>query len=211
MDIQMPVMDGLEATRIIRQMNIPVAQTVPILAMTASAFQEDVNACLEAGMNGHLSKPVEERMLLMQIDHYLFLHGKAAETAVPVPDNPDLTPESFLPYLDLSAGLSGVRNNKKIYSSMLKNFLTTNAFSSLTQSVADNDRASTDKNLIQISRVSGTLSLKALYESLNAYTTSLKVDCYQPRYWEDLQEVFEKTQQTIQLYLNTLGKEMNHE
>ena len=59
MDIHMPVMDGYAATRAIRALERPDATTVPILAMTADAFDEDIQRCLKAGMNGHLSKPVD--------------------------------------------------------------------------------------------------------------------------------------------------------
>ena len=59
MDIQMPVLDGYEATTHIRQMERPDAQNIPILAMTANAYQEDINKALAVGMNGHLSKPIE--------------------------------------------------------------------------------------------------------------------------------------------------------
>ena len=59
MDIQMPVMDGLEATRIIRRSDHPMAATIPIIAMTANAFDEDMKKSVESGMNGHLSKPIE--------------------------------------------------------------------------------------------------------------------------------------------------------
>ena len=59
MDIEMPVMNGLEATKAIRTMqNRPDARTIPIVAMTANAFAEDVQASLDAGMNGHLAKPI---------------------------------------------------------------------------------------------------------------------------------------------------------
>ena len=59
MDIQMPVMDGYEATRRIRALNRPDAASVPVVAMTANAFIEDVNRALECGMNGHIAKPIE--------------------------------------------------------------------------------------------------------------------------------------------------------
>ena len=59
MDVRMPIMDGLSATRQIRSMDRPDAKTIPIIAMTANVFDEDVERSLQAGMNAHLSKPVE--------------------------------------------------------------------------------------------------------------------------------------------------------
>ena len=59
MDIQMPEMNGYEATKAIRSLDDrPDGRTIPIIAMTANAFAEDVQASLDAGMNGHLSKPI---------------------------------------------------------------------------------------------------------------------------------------------------------
>ena len=62
-DVQMPVMDGLEATRRIRSSENPLGKTIPILAMTANAFLEDMQKSKEAGMDEHLSKPVDIAML----------------------------------------------------------------------------------------------------------------------------------------------------
>ena len=59
MDVQMPVMDGLEATRRIRNGENPLGRVIPILAMTANAFLEDMQKSKEAGMDEHLSKPVD--------------------------------------------------------------------------------------------------------------------------------------------------------
>jgi CheY-like chemotaxis protein len=59
MDVRMPVMDGCEATRAIRALERPDAATVSIIAMTANAFKEDMQMVVKAGMNGHISKPVE--------------------------------------------------------------------------------------------------------------------------------------------------------
>jgi CheY-like chemotaxis protein len=63
MDMHMPEMDGLEATREIRRLGGRLA-SLPIIALTANAFQEDVRACLEAGMTSFLPKPVNKEMLL---------------------------------------------------------------------------------------------------------------------------------------------------
>ena len=63
MDIRMPVMDGLEATAAIRALDHPDAKTVPIIAMTANAFDEDVQRSLKAGMNAHLTKPADPEQL----------------------------------------------------------------------------------------------------------------------------------------------------
>jgi signal transduction histidine kinase len=71
MDIQMPEMDGYEATRAIRASAAPNAKTIPIIAMTANVFKEDVEKCLEAGMNGHVAKPLNFEEVLSQLRNYL--------------------------------------------------------------------------------------------------------------------------------------------
>lgn len=67
MDVHMPVMGGYEATRLIRQMQKPDAQTVPIIAMTADAYDEDVQNCLKAGMDGHIAKPIDTAVMFEEI------------------------------------------------------------------------------------------------------------------------------------------------
>jgi len=59
----MPVMDGIEATKAIRALPRLDAKTVPILAMTADAYSDDVQKCLDAGMNGHIAKPIDPDIL----------------------------------------------------------------------------------------------------------------------------------------------------
>ena len=67
MDIQMPEMNGLEATRNIRMLDDPWASSIPIIAMTADAFSENVTECMNAGMNGHIAKPVDIKLVIKEI------------------------------------------------------------------------------------------------------------------------------------------------
>ncbi len=67
----MPEMDGLEATRRIRDMKRPDAKAVPVIALTANAFDEDVQRSMQAGLNAHLSKPVEPDILFETLEELL--------------------------------------------------------------------------------------------------------------------------------------------
>ena len=71
MDIQMPIMDGFDSTRKIRALDNPQAETIPIIAMTANAFKEDVDQCKAAGMNDHIAKPVDYTIIIAKIREYL--------------------------------------------------------------------------------------------------------------------------------------------
>jgi CheY-like chemotaxis protein len=71
MDIQMPELDGYEATRAIRALEIERAKTIPIIAISANTFQDDIDKCYESGMNGHIGKPVEIDSLLEELQKYL--------------------------------------------------------------------------------------------------------------------------------------------
>jgi signal transduction histidine kinase len=71
MDIMMPVMDGLTASKKIRAMERPDAKTIPIIAMTANAFKEDAERCIIAGMNANLAKPLEIDKIISAIHENL--------------------------------------------------------------------------------------------------------------------------------------------
>lgn len=70
MDLMMPVMDGYSAAKAIRELDRPDAASIPIIAMTANAFDEDVKRCLDAGMNAHLSKPIDMNKLFEVLAKY---------------------------------------------------------------------------------------------------------------------------------------------
>lgn len=110
MDMQMPVMDGLQATRLIRQ--LPGKSQLPIVAMTANAFDEDRQRCLEAGMNDHISKPVSSKIFYETILRWL--PKPANNPNLPVTKN-DLPTDAAInlallqiPGLDLKQGLQSV-------------------------------------------------------------------------------------------------------
>ncbi|MEG2120174.1 MAG: response regulator, partial [Pseudoflavonifractor sp.] len=71
MDIRMPVMDGITAAKSIRQMRKADATTIPILAMTANAFDEDIEKTRAAGMNAHLAKPIDPQLLYQTMQRFL--------------------------------------------------------------------------------------------------------------------------------------------
>jgi CheY-like chemotaxis protein len=71
MDVQMPIMDGYEATRRIRELDVPEAKKVPIIALTANVFKGDVKKALDAGMNDHLGKPLDHQKMLAILATYL--------------------------------------------------------------------------------------------------------------------------------------------
>jgi len=92
MDIRMPEMDGLEATEAIRKLERPDAKRIPIIALTANAFDEDVQRSLQAGMNAHLTKPVDPDHLYQTLGELIY---KAEEkTEIEKPETEDENCES---------------------------------------------------------------------------------------------------------------------
>jgi len=71
MDVQMPEMDGYDATRCIRKLPFPKAKSIPIVAMTANVFREDIERCLECGMNDHVGKPFDFKEVIEKLNQYL--------------------------------------------------------------------------------------------------------------------------------------------
>jgi CheY-like chemotaxis protein len=79
MDLQMPVMDGFAATRAIRALDFEKAKSIPIIAMTANVFKEDVENCLTASMNDHIGKPLDLDAVLHILRQYLYRQRPAKE------------------------------------------------------------------------------------------------------------------------------------
>jgi CheY-like chemotaxis protein/two-component sensor histidine kinase len=77
MDVRMPVMDGIEASKAIRCLERPDAKTVPIIAMTADAFEDDIKKCMDAGMDGHLAKPIDPDNLYLTLTRQMAAKGRS--------------------------------------------------------------------------------------------------------------------------------------
>ncbi len=124
MDMQMPRMNGLEATRQIRR--LAGWQSVPVLALTANAFTEDRQACLDAGMNDVLTKPVEPPQLYAALQHWLSLPPRPellAGAADDLANNRIWTQLECLTGVDTPAGLRMLRGNRDKYIDMLVRFV----------------------------------------------------------------------------------------
>jgi CheY-like chemotaxis protein len=132
MDVQMPVMDGYTATREIRKDKR--FKDLPIIAMTAHAMAGDEDKSLEAGMNGHVAKPIDPDQLFATLREWIKpsekrAQVKKAEIPVERPESDKTVPEAEelpedLPGFDLSDGLKRLQGNKTLYRKLLLNFAT---------------------------------------------------------------------------------------
>ena len=134
MDIQMPIMDGLTATKQIREKEDEYFQKVPILAMSARAFQKDKEECFEAGMNAHIVKPIDPTVLYEEMAKFLPIASEASNvqtTTVVSADSIQLSSDDKefsaqfqkIPDFDISAGLYHANNNRTLYLKIVQGFV----------------------------------------------------------------------------------------
>jgi len=169
MDIQMPGMDGYTATHLLRT---DMGVTTPIIAMTANALAADRDACLAAGMNDHIGKPIDTRELIACLLHHC--RGETADHGLAPANVPDLPamPEGF----DLPSALARVNGDRELFASLARRFgedgraLIDNATAALRRG----DRGAAARELHTLKGLAGTLGAMALVSRAAAVEAAFK-------------------------------------
>ena len=177
MDVQMPEMDGRDATRAIRNLSILRTREVPIVAMTAHAVAGDREKSLEAGMNDHLTKPLEPSALSATLSRWLAhrLEDDAGQAA-PHSARGGLA-EPPTPGLDMQAGLGRAGGNGELYRKLLRSFVTTYADepARLSEELRAHRLEDAAQRLHALEGVAGNLGAVELAEAAAALGSALRL------------------------------------
>jgi PAS domain S-box-containing protein len=183
MDMQMPVLDGLSATKVLRTK--PYLAKLPIIAMTAHALVEERQRCLDAGMNDHVSKPIDPDVLFATLTRWA--HARHIEGTAMPPAKAEATPpakaeaappmkpagvagESIIPEIDgvdVAGGLKRVAGNKKLYRSLLTQFAEKqgDAATQISEALKSGDANLAERIAHTVKGVAGNLGINSVQQS----------------------------------------------
>ncbi len=179
MDMQMPVMDGLTATKLLRTK--PYLQKLPIIAMTAHALVEERQRCLDAGMNDHVTKPIDPDVLFATLIRWAQPHPAAAAPVTPAAtevrqagasevQRPAAPGEVIVPEIedvDVAGGIKRVAGNKKLYRSLLTQFAEkqSDAGQQIAEALKSNDPKVAERIAHTVKGVAGNLGIATVQSS----------------------------------------------
>ena len=177
MDVQMPRMDGLEATRRIRALDAPERAAVPIIAMTAHALKGNLETCLEAGMNDYVAKPIDPDRLFAALRRWIAqadpatATGETAQVSAAEPKSEALVLAKLdLPGIDITDGLSRANGNPSLYLKMLRSFRDgqTDAAQRAETDLAEGRSEDGRRAVHSVKGVAGNIGARALFERAEA-------------------------------------------
>jgi CheY-like chemotaxis protein len=206
MDIQMPVMDGVLATQEIRKEQR--FNNLPVVAMTANAMQADRDRCIVAGMNDHISKPIEPEDLWKALLKWIKpQHATDAER------NPQTTQDADLPSdidgLDMNNGLRRVLGKKSLYLSMLRKFVAgqKSITTEIIKALDDNNWDTAERFAHTLKGVSGNIGASSLQQLAEKLETAIKER--EPR--EKIDALLEKLKNLLENLITQLEQKLPEE
>jgi PAS domain S-box-containing protein len=202
MDMQMPVMDGIEATRIIR--SEPRFKSLPIIAMTANAMESDRELCLEAGMNDHIAKPIDPDQLfgvLLRWIHRAGGDGRIARghDAAPSANSHASDGPLDIQGIEVRAGLKRTGGNRQRYEALLHKFAEQQAgtVESMKAALSIGDAATAERAAHSLKGAAGTLGAASLSEAAAEAETAIKTGRGVPQALRSLSLVLDPVLQAI--------------
>ncbi len=185
MDIQMPHMDGLETTKHIRDMDDPYFKQIPIIAVSANALVDDKQKSIEAGMQEHIIKPINPKLLFETLKKYVgeenIVHIKSEDIYETIQENSDSPLANIdTSIFDINEAMSRINGNKKLYIKILKQFKQNykNVYDDIIFSLENESLEKTHIKIHEVKGISANISATILFDTLKLIDIKLKDNLY---------------------------------